>query len=152
MAETLMDSPIVEAYGRVGTWVQEQDVEDIAAMLLAHENGGTTSLQSGWGVKGGGQPVGEVHGTLGSIRFVRGGDSPLELYENAVGDWVSVPLDNPDANSFTGMFDEFLTALETDAPMPVTVYDAKHNLAIVMAGYVSSSTGESVRIGDIEGM
>ena len=34
MAEALMGSPIVQAYGRVGTWVQKQDVEDVAVVLL----------------------------------------------------------------------------------------------------------------------
>lgn len=150
MAETLMGAPIVQAYGRVGTWVQQQDVEDIAAVLLAHEGGGTTSLQSGWGVKGGGARVGEVHGTLGSLRFGGRGESPLELYENAAGEWVPVELEDPQANSFFGMFDQFLTALETGAPMPVTVHDARHNLAIVMAGYESSKTGAAVSIQDVE--
>ena len=150
MAETLMGAPIVQAYGRIGTWVQQQDVEDIAAVLLAHEGGGTTSLQSGWGVHGGGIRVGEAHGTLGSLRFGGRGAPPLELYENAVGEWAPVELDDPHANSFFGMFDEFLAALETGAPMPVTVYDARHNLAIVMAGYASARAGQAISIEDME--
>ncbi|NLS76356.1 MAG: Gfo/Idh/MocA family oxidoreductase [Chloroflexi bacterium] len=149
MAETLMGSPIVQAYGRVGTWVQHQDVEDIAAVLLAHANGGTTSLQSGWGVKGGGQAVGEVHGTLGSLRFVRGGN-PLEIYINAEGQWKPVELENPNVNAFAGIFSRFFDAMETGGPMPVSVYEARHNLAIVMSGYASSKSGQAVNVSDVE--
>jgi predicted dehydrogenase len=155
MAEALMGSPIVQAFGRVGTWVQKQDVEDVAVVLLAHEGGGTTSLQFGWGIKGGGVRVGEVHGTEGSIRFnARGAESPLEIHENAVGEWKPVDLEGADTkftNSFLGMVDEFLTALEKGDPMPISVQDARHNLALVMAGYESSRTGQAVSISDITG-
>lgn len=153
MAEALMGSPVAQTFARTGTYVQEQDVEDLAVVMMVHENGGTTSLQFGWGVKGGGQPVGEIHGTLGSLRIVRNQDAPLELYENAVGEWQPVSMDdmgNSFANSFTGMLDEFLVALENDASMPINVYAARHNLAIVMSGYASSERGEAVQVSEIE--
>lgn len=151
MAEGLMASPIVQVYARVGTFVQKQDVEDLAAALMTHTNGGTTSVQLSWGVKGGGQPVSEVHGTLGSLRFgVRSGAPPLELYENTVGQWVPVEVENPSANSFTGLFADFIAALETGGKMPVDIHQAIHNLAIVLAGYESSRRGQAVPVSEIE--
>ena len=153
MSEALMGSPITQAYGRVGTFVQQQDVEDLAAVLLAHESGATTSLQFSWGIKGGGARVGEVHGTQGSLRFGGRGQPLLEIHENEVGEWLPVELGDPASpgnNSFVGMMDEFITALEQGAPMPVSAQQARHNLAIVMAGYESARLGRAVDIHEVE--
>lgn len=151
MAEALMDSPIVQVYSRVGTFVQKQDVEDLATALMAHENGGTTSVQLSWGVKGGGKRVSEVHGTLGSIRFgTAPGEPALQLYENAVGEWITIEVDEAATNDFAGLFADFLTALETGGPVPVDVYQARHNLAIILAGYESSRRGQAVQVSEIE--
>jgi predicted dehydrogenase len=49
-------------------------------------------------------------------------------------------------HSFSALLAEFLAALETGGPLPVTGEEARHNLAIVMAGYESSRRGTVVNL------
>jgi len=145
LAESWMQSPVQEAYGKVGTYVQQQDVDDLAAVLLTHENGGISSVQFSWAVKATGQAVGEVHGTRGSISFTRA--APVSLFQNDENQWTDAEL-APDSG-FTGLISEYVAALEAGGQPPVTGQDALHNLAIVMAAYASAERDEPVRIADI---
>ena len=142
LSEWLMGSPVESVYGRVGTFVKQQDVDDLALLLLGHANGATSSVQFSWAVKSGGQRVGELYGTEGTLRF-QGGDQPLALYENRVGDWTYPEVDT-EVHSFSGLLGEFLTALETGERLPVSGEEARHNLSIVMAGYESNQQGGAV--------
>jgi predicted dehydrogenase len=144
LAEWLMGSPVTSVYGRVGTYVQRQDVDDLALLLLGHANGTTSSVQFSWAVASGGHPASEVCGTEGTLRF-RWNEQPLALYENRVGQWVYPDL-NSEVHSFSALLAEFLAALETGGPLPVTGEEARHNLAIVMAGYESSRRGTVVNL------
>jgi len=147
LAEWLMGSPVDRVYGRVGTFVQQQNVDDLALLLLAHANGHTTSIQFSWAVKSGGQQASEVYGTEGTLRF-RWEDHPLALYENRVGDW-DYPELGAAVNSFTALLSEFLTAFQTGGPLPVGGEEARHNLSIVMAGYESSQRGAVVSLAEL---
>jgi len=147
LAEWLMGSPVESVYGRVGTFVQRQDVDDLALLLLGHANGHTTSIQFSWAVKSGGQGASEIYGTEGTLRF-RWRDHPLALYENRVGKW-DYPELGAGANSFSALLGEFLTTFQTGEPLPVSGEEARHNLAIVMAGYESSQQGAAVAPADL---
>lgn len=144
LAEWLMGSPVESVYGRVGTFVHQQDVDDVAALLLGHANGTISSIQFSWAVKSGGQRVSEVCGTEGTLRF-GWNEQPMALYENQVGEWIYPEL-NAEVHSFSALLGEFLTALETGGPLPVSGEEARHNLAIVMAGYESSRRGTVVHL------
>jgi len=147
LAEWLMGSPVESVYARVGTFVQPQDVDDLALLLLRHAHGHTTSIQFSWAVKSGGQPASEVCGTAGTLRF-GWRDHPLALYENRVGEW-DYPALHADVNSFSALLGEFLTAFQTGGPLPVNGKDARHNLAIVMAGYESSRRDAVVGLAEL---
>jgi len=147
LAEWLMGSPVESVYGRVGTFVQQQDVDDLALLLLSHANGAISSIQFSWAVKSGGERASEVYGTEGTLRF-RWGEQPLALYENRVGEWAYPEVD-ADAHSFSALLGEFLTAFRTGGPMPVSGEEARHNLAIVKAGYESSQRGMPVSVAEL---
>jgi predicted dehydrogenase len=134
-----MGSPVASVYGRVGTFVQEQDVDDLALLLLTHADGAISSVQFSWAIKSGGQRASEVYGTEGTLRFQEG-PHPLTLYENRSKEWTHPELDMG-LHSFSALLGEFLAALQSGGPLPVTGEEARHNLAIVMAGYASSRQG-----------
>ncbi|MEA3345970.1 MAG: Gfo/Idh/MocA family oxidoreductase [Chloroflexota bacterium] len=146
LAEWLMGAPVESVYGRVGTFVQQQDVDDLALLLLNHANGAVSSVQFSWAVKSGGERASEVCGTEGTLRF-RWDEQPLALYENQFGEWTHPELD-PNVHSFSALLSEFLTAFQTGGPLPVSGEEARHNLAIVMAGYESSRREMPVHISD----
>ena len=147
LVEWLMGSPVESVYGQVGTFVQRQDVDDLALLLLSHANGTTSSIQFSWAVKSGGERASEVYGTEGTLRF-RWGEHPLAWYENRVGEWAYPELD-ADVHSFSALLGEFLTAFQTGGPLPVSGEEARHNLAIVMAGYESSRRGTVVTLAEL---
>ncbi len=147
LAEAFMGSPVERVYARVGTYVRSQDVDDLAVVLLEHENGGISSVQVSWAVRGGGQYVSEVHGTQGSLRFVNG---RLELFENTRGEWVVQETGELDfGRSFISLFADFLTALERGEPPPLDGRAARHNLAIVIAAYESSKRGRPIALREL---
>lgn len=147
MAEALMGAPVKRVYARVGTFVQSQDVDDLAVVLLEHENGGISSVQVSWAVRGGGQWVYEVHGKAGSLRFTRQG---VELFENGRGEWVTLPAEaSASGNAFAGLFSDFMDALERGEQPALNGRAARHNLAIVMAGYESSRRGRPVDLSEL---
>jgi len=149
LAEWFMGAPVDSVYGRVGTFVQQQDVDDLALVLLNHSNGTISSVQFSWAVKSGGQRASELYGTEGTLRF-QWGDRPLALYENRVGKWTYPELD-AEVHSFSALLREFLVTLEAGGKLPVDGEEARHNLAIVMAGYASSRQGGVVPLSQIEG-
>jgi len=147
MAEALMGSPVKSVYAHIGTYVQKQDVDDLAVVLLEHENGGVSSIQVSWAVRGGGQWVSEVHGTAGSLRFING---RLELFENDRGEWQPQDAGGFDhRSSFVKLFSEFITALEQGRPPRLDGRAARHNLAIVMAAYESSRRKRPVTLSEL---
>lgn len=145
LAEAWMQSPVVEVYGKVGTYVQQQDVDDVAMVLLTHDNGGVSSIQFSWAVKAGGQPVNEVHGRRGSISLTRG--AAVSLYENDRETWLDVETEHD--SGFTAIIGQYLDALAAGQPPPVTGEQALHNLAIVMAAYESARRGLPVRLDEM---
>ncbi|MGQ9630057.1 MAG: Gfo/Idh/MocA family protein [bacterium] len=144
LARAMMRSPVKYVYAQIGTFVQPIDVDDLAVVLFKHENGGTSSIQVGWAVKGGGARVNEVHGTKGSISFDKK-ENPLALYDNERGGW-EYPQVCGDENSFTGIMGDILRAVRGGKPVPAGVQEARKNLEIVMAAYESARRGDVVEV------
>jgi predicted dehydrogenase len=136
-------------HARVGRYVHKMEVEDMALLLIEHENGATTSLQVGWCAPGGAIGMDEIFGTEGQIRVLMGGrQNPVSIWQRSKGEWAtpSVEPEGPDEWGFPVLVREFLTAIETDAPVPVEGEAARHTLSIVLAAYESGRTGRPVEI------
>ncbi|ACZ41196.1 oxidoreductase domain protein [Thermobaculum terrenum ATCC BAA-798] len=150
VAEAEAQSPVIKVYARVGRYVREQDVDDLAVVMLTHENGATTVVEVAWAVNGGGAFVHEVHGKLGSIRFKI--EAPfVEIYENKIGQWL--PLSYADDNfqeGFHGVLQDIFNAWAQGEDAPTNLAKARHNLAILRAAYLSAQQGTVVDLKDVE--
>lgn len=138
-----MGSPVKSVYGRVGTYLHPITVDDVACVLLEHENGGTTSIQIAWGTVGGGRGVHEYHGTEGSI-WVGYDDHPLALCRK--GEWSYPEMVTLKHQGFAGYFLDYLEALVSGGDPPTDGEEARENLRVVEAAYESAKTGEVVHL------
>lgn len=149
-AEALMGSPVESVSGRVGTFATNSEVDDTAAALLYHANGGVTSVQVSRAVKGTGASVLEVHGTKGSLRCWETGDTSLEIFENSIGEWKPQSVTAgmlPD--SFFGTLHAFFTAVEGNDPPRLGAAAARHNLAVIEAIYRASAENSVIRVSKV---
>ncbi|MBN1402744.1 MAG: Gfo/Idh/MocA family oxidoreductase, partial [Anaerolineae bacterium] len=141
-------SPVARAYARIGTYVADIATEDMAVVLLEHENGATTSIQIGFCAPGGAVGMQEIFCTKGHIRLAYGRENPLSVWRNASGAWdtPAVESEPPDRLGFPQLVDLFLTAIESGGPVPVTAESSRHILAAVRAAYESGRTGRVVDV------
>ena len=136
--ETLMRSPVRYVEARVQTRFFDIDVDDVALLLLEHENGAISTVSTSWGMVGGGAGelgnLCEVH-TRGDCLRVVGRGRALHRFSRETGAWSEIPLDVTDRN-VTGHAD-YLTAtfaaLAAGDPPPITAARAYHNLSIIEA-------------------
>lgn len=152
VSEAESQSTVVRVYASVGRYVRDQDVDDNAVVMLTHANGATSSIQVSWAVNGGGLGVHEVHGTLGSIRYNRNG-IPTEIHENSAGEWkplLSADEARPWSSAFVGVWNDTFVAWEREEAAPTGLREARHNLAILRAAYLSSERGEAVQLSELE--
>ena len=145
-AVALLQSPVVEVYARLGTFVHKHDVEDTAALLMTHASDAISSVLVAWSGRSA-QSVQEIHGSVGAIR-VRGTgrEQTVELHTD---DGVSA-LERPDPAAplgFVSVFRDLADALETGGPVPFPFEMGYTNLQVVFAAYESARTGKSVTIG-----
>ena len=140
-----MGSPVARVYAQVGTFTHHIEVDDLALLLLTHQNGGLSSVQVSWAARAGGQRVGEVHGTAGSIQFGREGRL-LGLFENESENWSYPEPQEGSGHSFTDLIGEYLAALREGRPPPIDGQAARRNLAIVLAAYESARRGQPVEV------
>ena len=145
-ARAWMGSPVRRVYARVGTFMHDIEVEDMALVLLEHENGGTTSCQVGWCAPGGATGMEELYGTKGSIRFRLWADNPVSLWTEDSGDWqeFEVEKEGPDELGFPPLVAQFFSAIKGEGRVPVSGEDSREVLAIVEAAYESARTDEAV--------
>ena len=136
--ETLMCSPVRYVEARVQTHFFDIDVDDVALLLLEHENGAISTVSTSWGMVGAG--AGELGGlcevhTRGDCLRVVGRGRALHRFARATSTWSEIPLDVTERN-VTGHAD-YLTAtfaaLAAGDPPPITGAEAYHNLSIIEA-------------------
>jgi len=145
LAREMIGSPVRTVYAKVGTYVQNIEVDDTALLLLGHENGAVTSIQIAWSIKANATGVNEVHGTRGSISFsLKPGH--LAVFYNDKGEWEHPDISAPYPVTAACLFDECLEALETGKPMPVDGREGRRNLEIILAAYQSARTGKVVEV------
>ena len=139
LLETLVGSPVRYVEARVATAHFAFDVDDLALLLLEHENGAPSTVATSWCVPGsdGGESanLAEVHGPAGGVRVMRRGRG-LWQYARSTGQWQEVALppqptwaESGHARYFAATFD----ALARGAPPPIGGRKALHNLRIVAA-------------------
>jgi UDP-N-acetylglucosamine 3-dehydrogenase len=135
-------------FARIGTYVAQVPVEDMAILLIEHENGATTSLQIGWCAPGRAVGMHEVMGSTGQMRIGLGREQSVEIWQQTKPEWakLAVPLEGPDELGFSVIVDRFLRAIETDGPVPVTGEESRHILSIVLSAYESGRTGQPVDV------
>jgi len=145
LAREMMQSPVKSVYARVGTFVQDINVDDTAVLLLNHESGGTSSIQVSWSVKAGGVVANEVHGDKGSISFNRE-NRPLSLFSNRTGQWEYPEVEDGAKNSFAGLMHDCFEAVGKGRPVPTDGREARRNLEIIRAAYESAETGKVIEV------
>ena len=139
LLETLVGSPVRYVEARVATAHFSFDVDDLALLLLEHEDGALSTVATSWCVPGsdGGESanLAEVHGPAGGVRVMRRGRG-LWQYARSTAQWQEVELppqptwaESGHARYFTATFD----ALARGAPPPIGGALALHNLRIVAA-------------------
>ena len=99
--ETLMCSSVRYVEARVQTRFFDIDVDDVALLLLEHENGAISTVSTSWGMVGGGAGelgnLCEVH-TRGDCLRVVGRGRALHRFSRETGSWSEIPLDVTERN------------------------------------------------------
>jgi predicted dehydrogenase len=84
----------------------------------------------------------DAHG-YGALRLGRG-DSWTTLYQQAPMDYINRPMDRVRLEAFFDMTQDFIDALRDGRRPPVTGQDGLAAVAMVEAGYRSSTLGQAV--------
>ncbi len=136
LLETLVGSPVRYVEARVATARFAFDVDDLALLLLEHENGAPSTVSTSWCVPGGETAnLAEVHGPAGGVRVMRRGRG-LWQYARSTAQWQVVALPPQPAWAESGhgrYFAATFDALARGAPPPIGGAQALHNLRIVAA-------------------
>jgi len=143
-----MDSPVKRVTAEIGTFFHDIEVEDLAMLLLEHENGGITSLQTGWCAPSGAIGMEEIFGQKGSIRFGHSGKTPISIWTTDTKSWKKPELETeaPDRLGFPTFMRLYIEAIEKDEPVPVSGEDSREILNIVTSAYESGRTDKSIEI------
>ena len=146
-----MNSPVKRVTARIGTFFHDIEVEDLALLLLEHENGGITSLQTGWCAPSGAVGMEEIFGKKGSIKFGQSGSTPIAIWTTETRTWEKPELETeePDRLGFPTFLRLYVEAIEKDGTVPVSGEDAREILNIVTSAYESGRTGKTIDL--IEG-
>jgi len=143
-----MNSPVKRVMAKVGTFFHDIEVEDLALLLLEHENGGITSVQTGWCAPSGAAGMEEIFGTKGSIKFGQSGPTPISIWTTETKSWEKPELETeePDRLGFPTFLQLFVEAIEEDKPVPVSGEDSREILSVVVAAYESGRTGKAIEL------
>jgi predicted dehydrogenase len=142
----LMGSPITSVAAAMGTFATKMPVEDTAAVLLTHENGGITNIQAAWSVPSGGRRVFDIYGTQGTIALDHDG-YPLGVFSHTTQAWQHPEITVGHAESFIGFFTALAECLRFGAPPPVSHRDALYSLEAVLAAYRAGEQGTVESVG-----
>jgi predicted dehydrogenase len=142
-------------YAQVANYNNEGETPRSTMTTLAFENGVMASLWLSYEVPSPGWPntdfrarvvgsTGELdtHG-YGALQLGRG-DSWTTLYEQAPMDYINRPMDRVRLEAFFDMTQDFIDALRDGRRPPVTGEDGLAAVAMVEAGYRSSTLGQAV--------
>jgi predicted dehydrogenase len=153
--EWLIDSPIVEVYGRTTSYARSiEGVEDGGVVVLAFANGAIGSLfvnESTYPLRSDAASVPmpgrmelEIHGTRGSIRY----RTWHELIVDLAGE-PSRTVTRSDDAEMSREIRTFLDSIARGGPPPVGAREGRRGIAIVGAIYESERRGRPVRVDDL---
>jgi predicted dehydrogenase len=142
-------------YAQLANYNNEGETPRSTMATLAFENGVMASLWLSYEVPSPGwqhtdfraRVVGstaelDAHG-YGALRLGRG-DSWTTLYQQAPMDYINRPMDRVRLEAFFDMTQDFIDALRDGRRPPVTGQDGLAAVAMVEAGYRSSTLGQAV--------
>jgi len=147
LCSELMNSPVISVTARIGSYQNDDGVDDTATALCTHENNGISSIQAAWSVPSGGRRVFEIYGSEGSIVYDHDGYT-LGIFSNKTQSWHHPEITLERAGSFIGIYRALADCLQYGAIPPVSHRDALHTQRIITAGYRASEndTVEGVEI------
>ncbi len=148
----LIDSPIVEVFGRTTSYARGIDgVEDGGVALLTFGSGAVASLfvnQSTYPLRSDAPSVPmpgrcelEIHGPLGSIRY--------RTWHELIVDLAGQPsrtLSGMERDEMRSEIDEFLGAIRERRAPSVGAADGRRGIAVVQAIYRSAAAGRAVAV------
>jgi predicted dehydrogenase len=153
--EWLIDSPIVEVYGRTTSYARSiEGVEDGGVAVLAFANGAIGSLfvnESSYPLRSDAESVPmpgrlelEIHGTRGSIRY----RTWHELIVDLAGE-PSRTVTRSDDGEMAREIGAFLESVANATPPPVGAREGRRGIAIVGAIYESERRGVPVKVDEL---
>jgi predicted dehydrogenase len=154
--ETLLDSPVRYVEARVATLKFPIDVDDAAFLTFEHASGAISTVQAAWCLR---SPSNRgrwvaVNGTQGGVRVVINDPAPLSRVVGE-GTWEAVdPRSVPgvmppvagDRTGHAAFLRAAFAALGQGKPLPVSVAQARHTMAIIDAARRASETRRAVEI------
>ena len=152
--ETLMGSPVRYVEGRVQTRFFDIDVDDMALLLLEHENGAVSTVSTSWGMAGAGAGelgnLCEVHTRGDCLRMV-GRGTALHRLSRETHQWSEIELDVTDRNrtGHAGYLQATFAALAAGSSPPITGAMAHHNLAIIEAARLASDARRAIDLTEL---
>ncbi len=142
--------PVRRVFASTATRVNAIEVEDCAAAVLEFADGSLATLAA---------TLGSAHETT-RLRFCFDGlsaESGADPYNPGTAPWRFVAAPElaprmgacladftPAADGFAGLFARFATALETGAPWPLGLSDARRAIELITALYLSAESGRAV--------
>ena len=154
LLENMIGSPVRYVEGRIKTAFFDFDVDDVALLLLEHQNGAVSTVMSSWGAgSGAGDATNmcEVHTQGDGLRIVSRGQS-LQRFHRSNHQWEQIKV--PDLSYMTesakkfeghaGYFVETIQALANGRNLPITGQKARQNLAIIEGVRRASKVRKSV--------
>ena len=152
LLESLVGSPVRYVEARVATRHFAFDVDDLALLLLEHDNGALSTVATSWCVPGGdageSANLAEVHGPAGGVRVMRRGRG-LWRYARSTRQWREVALEPRPTQAESGhgrYFAATFDALARGAPPPISGASALHNLRIVAAARRATAERRAVEL------
>lgn len=155
ITEALVNSPVQYVQAQVKTQHFDFEVDDMAILLLEHENGAISTVSGSWWVSGAGHGeqsnLAEVHGPKGSVRIL-GRGRELHHKLDAEDKWQAVSLepghqpsvDRKTWSGHAGYFARTFAALASQGPLPVSGLEARHNLAIIEAARLATTERRAI--------
>ena len=140
LVEAMVGSPVRYVEARVQTKFFSFDVDDLALLMLEHENGVISTVSTAWCIPAPETTFCEAHTPVGSLQVI-GRGSGLRRYLRTERQWEDVHLPEIDAlptgaigrAGHANYFAATLKALAAGTEVPVTGEKARHNLAIIHA-------------------
>lgn len=149
LARAMTDLEVARAYGEVGTFVTDVEVEDLGVACLRYANDAIGVVEGGSCVAGGAnEPEVVVVGEKGQSRFgLWSRKCEVFLREAAAGlptgEWTERAFED---SAHVAFYDDLAAALRAGKQPPVTGDDGRKALEVVVAIYRSAELGQPVTL------